>query len=96
MKKLPHLLAFLVGIAVICPGLATAQNGDKKEKNKDLLDSTNWRKWAPDPAPYMEAEETLKGFEVAPGFKVQLVAEAPMIKDPVFAEFDLHGRLWGL
>ena len=70
-----------------------AQSGDKKEKNKDLLESTNWRKWAPDPAPFLSPEETAKGFKVAPGFRVELVAASPMIKDPVFAEFDLEGRL---
>ena len=71
-----------------------AQSGDKKEKNKDLLESTNWRKWAPDPAPFLSPKETAKGFKVAPGFRVELVAASPMIKDPVFAEFDLEGRLW--
>lgn len=76
------------------PLMVVAQNGDKKEKNKDLLDSTNWRKWAPDPVPFLEAEETLETFKIAPGFRIELVAAAPMIKDPVFAEFDMEGRLW--
>jgi mono/diheme cytochrome c family protein/glucose/arabinose dehydrogenase len=76
------------------PATSLAQNGDKKEKNKGLLISTNWRKWAPDPAPFLEPEETAKSFKVAPGFRVELVASHPMIKDPVFAEFDMQGRLW--
>ena len=85
-------LSFLVPL--LTPATSLAQNGDKKEKNKGLLISTNWRKWAPDPAPFLEPEETAKSFKVAPGFRVELVASHPMIKDPVFAEFDMQGRLW--
>jgi mono/diheme cytochrome c family protein/glucose/arabinose dehydrogenase len=85
-------LSFLVPL--LMPATSLAQNGDKKEKNKGLLISTNWRKWAPDPAPFLEPEETAKSFKVAPGFRVELVASHPMIKDPVFAEFDMQGRLW--
>jgi mono/diheme cytochrome c family protein/glucose/arabinose dehydrogenase len=88
------LLAITLGTSLLLPSSGWAQSGDKKEKNKDLLDSTNWRKWAPDPVPYLNAEETLDTFKIAPGFRIELVAEAPMIKDPVFAEFDLKGRLW--
>ena len=87
-------ISALVAFAFVLPSDVDAQNGDKKEKDKDLLDSTNWRKWAPGPVPFLEPEETAKTFKVAPGFRVELVAEAPMIKDPVFAEFDMEGRLW--
>jgi mono/diheme cytochrome c family protein/glucose/arabinose dehydrogenase len=87
-------ISALVAFAFVLPSDVDAQNGDKREKDKDLLDSTNWRKWAPDPVPFLEPEETAKTFKVAPGFRVELVAEAPMIKDPVFAEFDMEGRLW--
>lgn len=89
-----HIILTLAAAGLLSPCTALAQSGDKKEKNKDLLESTNWRKWAPDPAPFLSPEETAKGFKVAPGFRVELVAAAPMIKDPVFAEFDLEGRLW--
>lgn len=83
----------LIG-TLLLPSQGWTQSGDSKEKNKNLLESTNWRKWAPDPVPFLTGEESLKTFQIAPGFRIELVAEAPMIKDPVFAEFDLKGRLW--
>ncbi len=92
--KIFYNLIFAIVAAAFLPSISIAQNGDKKEEDKELLNSTNWRKWAPDPVPFLEPEETAKTFKVAPGFRVELVASAPMIKDPVFAEFDLEGRLW--
>ncbi len=92
MKHL--LLALTLASSFLLPSPSQAQNGDSKEKRKDLLQSTNWRKWAPDPVPYLDGKDTLDTFKIAPGFRIELVAEAPMIKDPVFAEFDLKGRLW--
>jgi len=71
-----------------------AQNGDLKEKNPDLLSSENWKQWSPDPVPVLSPEESLKTFKVADGFKIELVAAEPLIKDPVFAEWDAEGRLW--
>ena len=94
MSTLQNRIFTYLALGLLMPFTASAQSGDKKEKNKDLLDSVNWRKWAPHPAPFLTPEETAKGFKVAPGFRVELVATSPMIKDPVFAEFDLEGRLW--
>jgi mono/diheme cytochrome c family protein len=94
MSTLQNRIFTYLALGLLMPFTASAQSGDKKEKNKDLLDSVNWRKWAPHPAPFLTPEETAKGFKVAPGFRVELVAASPMIKDPVFAEFDLKGRLW--
>jgi mono/diheme cytochrome c family protein len=48
------------------------------------------------PAPPLSPEEQLKTFEVAPGYRVELVAAEPMIADPVFFEFDADGRIWVL
>lgn len=71
-----------------------AQNGDKKEKNRHLLESENWKQWAPDPVPVLSPEESMKTFKIAPGFKIVQIAAEPLIKDPVFAEWDSEGRLW--
>ncbi|MGB2091039.1 MAG: DUF7133 domain-containing protein [Akkermansiaceae bacterium] len=94
MNTCLHKASTIILTSLLLAAASPGQSGDKKEKNKDLLDSTNWREWAPDPAPLLSPEQTLEGFKVAPGFRVELVAAAPMIKDPVFAEFDLEGRLW--
>ena len=48
-------------------------------------------KWSPDVVPVFSAEESLKQFKVAPGFKVELVASEPMVKDPVFVDWDDDG-----
>lgn len=79
---------------LLSSGIVSAQNGDGKEANSDIIKSENWKKWGTDPIPVLSAEESLKTFRVAPGFKVELVASEPLIKDPVFAEWDSKGRLW--
>ena len=70
-----------------------SQQGDKANE-KDIISSLNWKKWSPDVVPVFSAEESLKQFKVAPGFKVELVASEPMVKDPVFVDWDDDGRLW--
>ena len=70
-----------------------SQNGDKANE-KDIISSLNWKKWSPDVVPVFTAEESLKKFKVAPGFRVELVASEPMVKDPVFVDWDDEGRMW--
>jgi mono/diheme cytochrome c family protein len=70
------------------------QQGDQKEKEKDLLSSLNWKKWSPGVVPVYSAEDSLARFKVAPGFKVELVASEPFVKDPVFVDWDDQGRMW--
>lgn len=40
------------------------------------------------------AEESLRAFEVEPGFRVELVAAEPLVTSPMAAEFDEDGRLY--
>ena len=70
------------------------QQGDTKEKQKDLLSSLNWKKWSPDPVPLFTPQESLSQFKLAPGFRIELVAHEPMVKDPVFMDWDDKGRMW--
>ena len=70
-----------------------SQQGDKANE-KDIISSLNWKKWSPDVVPVFSAEESLKQFKVAPGFRVELVASEPMVKDPVFVDWDDQGRMW--
>ena len=44
--------------------------------------------------PVFTPAESLAQFKVAPGFKVELVASEPMVKDPVFVDWDDQGRMW--
>jgi len=45
----------------------------------------------PPPKP---AAEQLKTFEVEPGFRLELVAAEPLVKDPVAIAFDANGRMF--
>lgn len=42
----------------------------------------------------LSAEEELRSFEITDGLKVELVAQEPMVQDPIVIEFDEDGRLW--
>ncbi len=46
------------------------------------------------PAPILTAEEEMKTFKVAPGYRVELVAAEPLVHNPIFFEFDPDGRMW--
>ncbi len=46
------------------------------------------------PSPALTAEEEMKTFQVAPGFRVELVASEPLVGDPVAMAFAPDGRLW--
>lgn len=46
------------------------------------------------PAPALSAEEELHTFRLPPGFKIELVADESVVRDPVAAAFDLEGNLW--
>src|SRR5690606_14290019 len=65
------------------------------------LESPEGRPWpaavAKDaPQPVLSPEGALKTFTMPPGFRLQLVAAEPIVKDPILAEFDEDGRLWVL
>ncbi len=46
------------------------------------------------PAPVRTAEEELKTFKLAPGYRAELVAAEPLVHNPIFFEFDPAGRIW--
>ena len=46
------------------------------------------------PAPPLSASEELATFQLPPGFRAELVAAEPLVRDPVVAAFDARGRLW--
>ena len=84
MKMYPSLTQRLLSLFIVSGSLLFAQQGDQKEKQKDLLSSLNWKRWSPEVVPLYTPEESLSRIQVAPGFRVELVAHEPMIKDPVF------------
>jgi mono/diheme cytochrome c family protein/glucose/arabinose dehydrogenase len=46
------------------------------------------------PSPPLMAEEALRSFKVAPGYRIELVAEAPLVRHPTVLQFAPDGRLW--
>jgi mono/diheme cytochrome c family protein/glucose/arabinose dehydrogenase len=46
------------------------------------------------PAPVLMPEEAIKTIRVAAGFRIELVASEPLVRDPVAMQFDPDGRLW--
>jgi mono/diheme cytochrome c family protein/glucose/arabinose dehydrogenase len=46
------------------------------------------------PSPPLSAEEALRSFKVAPGYRIELVAEAPLVRHPTVVQFAPDGRLW--
>jgi len=45
------------------------------------------------PAPPLSAADQLKTFILSPGFRIELVADESLVRDPVAAAFDLKGNL---
>src|SRR5439155_4888419 len=48
------------------------------------------------PAPPLAPDQALKSFKLQPGFRIELVASEPLVRDPVQIAFDPDGRLWVL
>lgn len=46
------------------------------------------------PSPALSAAAEFKTFQVAPGFRVELVASEPLVGDPVAMAFGPDGRMW--
>lgn len=45
-------------------------------------------------SPALSPEEALQTFHMPPGFRVELVASEPLVRDPIMIDWDAHGRLW--
>lgn len=59
------------------------------EKGEELL-----KRIKVPPAPVRTAEEELRTFKLAPGYRAELVAAEPLVHNPIFFEFDPDGRIW--
>lgn len=82
------LIAYLVALSPVTVVGQTATIGsDNDSVDKDY--SSELPRLAP-----RSPEEALDSFEVAEGFRVQLVAAEPLITDPVAFAFDARGRMF--
>ena len=86
--RTPRRLSLLASLLAAVVGWA--QIGDKAGEPQVQL--------VPDalipPAPARTPAEEFKTFQLAPGFRISLVASNPQIADPVAAQFGPDGRLW--
>jgi mono/diheme cytochrome c family protein/glucose/arabinose dehydrogenase len=46
------------------------------------------------PAPVLKGEDAIKSFKLAPGYRIELVAAEPLVREPVAICWDPDGRLW--
>jgi len=87
-------------------GNVFAQNAVPKDRPRVRPPSalTGWADWEKGealleridvpPAPVLTAEEEMKTFKLAPGYRIELVAAEPLVHNPIFFEFDPEGRIW--
>lgn len=84
-KSLPLTL---LALGLLAP--LHAQQGDRKGHNmtsfvpEDVIP----------PAPFLEVEDALKTFKLAPGYVIEPVAVEPLVEMPVILKFDGDGRMW--
>jgi len=105
---IPLLRNFLLAALAACVGVtgAPAQEGIPEDRPRVRPPSalTGWADWEKGeellerievpPAPVLSPAEALESFQVAPGYRVELVAAEPMVQSPIFFEFDPEGRIW--
>src|SRR5687767_6805353 len=51
---------------------------------------------ASEESPPLSADASMKTFQLASGYRVELVASEPLIQDPVVIDWDPDGRLWAV
>ncbi len=87
MKTILFSIPFLLII------LLQLLNGDTQQKSSDRADSLSIRK-AFSESPVLSARESLNKMQIEKGFKVQIVANEPLLNTPVALSFDERGRIW--
>ncbi len=80
---------FVVGCCLPA-SVAIAQQGDRPDDPQPELPG---HIVAP-PAPALEVGEAMKTFQLAPGFRIELVASEPLVLDPVAMTIGPDGRIW--
>ena len=88
MCYLRRLQLAALALALISP--LGAQQGDRKGHNmtsfvpEDVIP----------PAPFLNVEQALKSFQLAPGFVIEEVASEPFVDMPCMLKFDGDGQMW--
>ena len=77
-------------LLLLLPLIAFAQRGDRKGHVMTEV----WKDMDVPAAPALGADEALKTFRIAPGFRLEIAAAEPLIEDPVTVNWDGDGRMW--
>ncbi len=90
-----HSKLIMLGIVVLTANVfAPCYRLDAQEKAKQVVtEEQDYSAELPRIAP-LSPPEALKRFDVAPGFKIELVAAEPLVFDPVAFSFDANGDLF--
>ncbi len=78
------------GLVLGLPGSLLAQNGDRPNDPQ----APPPEHWVIPPAPALSVEQALETFQVAPGYRIEVVAADPLLFDPVAMQIGPDGRLW--
>jgi putative membrane-bound dehydrogenase-like protein len=90
MPARPYFLILYLALA----SRAFAQTiGDTYDKPGEVQRSLVPKELIP-PAPALTPEQERQSFQVAPGFRIELVAAEPLVREPVAMQFGPDGRLW--
>src|SRR5687767_4533899 len=88
-----HVKRFFLALLVTLAAATVTGRGGEQRPPVD-------RKWPPglldvptDSRP-LSPKEALETFHLAPGYRVELVANEPLVQDPVAIDWDPNGRLW--
>ncbi|MGC4013607.1 MAG: c-type cytochrome [Luteolibacter sp.] len=81
----------LVLTTLLVPTLALAQQGNRKghDNMSPIIPADQVPK-----APVLSVPDSLKAFQIAPGFVIEPFASEPMVVEPVAMDFDPAGRAW--
>ena len=73
-------------------GVAFREGAMWIEKTKQRVPFSELLK-VPGPAP-KSPQESLRALKLKPGYEAALVAQEPLVQDPVFIDWDAQGRMW--
>lgn len=80
--------------------LLTDENLQTKPKRSGDREGHVMKKVVPEEvipeAPILDTTQALASFTVHPDFELEIVADSPLVYDPVFAIYDAKGRIWAL
>ena len=82
-------------VLTLCLALLTTQAVSQPDLVQSIERQQGGRHWIDQPTdPPKTPEESAGCFQIEPGFKIELVACEPIVRDPVAIDFDHKGRMF--